>query len=106
MSMSFSTVLEKYRAAAFSQRNLGDRFERLMQAFLLTYQPYDGLFKEVWLWSEFPYRFEFGGGQDVGIDLVCQTAENEYWAIQCKCFKEDTAISKDDVDSFLSSSGK
>jgi len=45
--MSFQTVLEKYRVAAFSQRNLGDRFERLMQAFLRTYQPYDGLFTQV-----------------------------------------------------------
>jgi len=26
--MSFQTVLEKYRAVTFSQRNLGDRFER------------------------------------------------------------------------------
>ena len=106
MSMSFQTVIDKYRSSAFSLRNQGDRFERLMQAFLRTYQLYDGKFEKVWLWSEFPYRYEFGSGQDIGIDLVGKTYENEYWAVQCKCYGEDTAISKDDVDSFLSASGK
>ncbi|HJJ47096.1 MAG TPA: DEAD/DEAH box helicase family protein, partial [Methanocorpusculum sp.] len=48
----------------------------------------------------------FGGGQDIGIDLVCQTVNKEYWAVQCKCYREDTPISKEDVDSFLSASGK
>ena len=43
----------------------------------------------------------FGSGQDIGIDLVGKTFGNEYWAVQCKCFSADTAISKDDVDSFL-----
>ena len=104
--MSFQTVIEKYRASSFSLRNLGDRFERLMQSFLQTYQPYDGKFEEVWLWSDFPYRDEFGSGQDIGIDLVCKTFENEYWAVQCKCYGDDVSISKDDVDSFLSASGK
>ncbi|MCQ2513260.1 MAG: DEAD/DEAH box helicase family protein, partial [Lachnospiraceae bacterium] len=104
--MSFHTVIEKYRSSATSSQELGARFERLMQAFLRTYQPYDGKFKEVWLWSEFPYRDKVGSGQDIGIDLVCKTSENEYWAVQCKCFSADTAISKDDVDSFLSASGK
>ena len=92
--------------AVFSLWNQGDRFERLMQAFLRTYQLYDGKFEKVWLWSDFPYRYEFGSGQDIGIDLVGKTYENEYWAVQCKCFSADTAISKDDVDSFLSALGK
>ena len=64
MSMSFQTVIDKYRSSAFSLRNQGDRFERLMQSFLRTYQLYDGKFEKVWLWSDFPYRYEFGSGQD------------------------------------------
>ena len=106
MGMSFQTVLEKYRAKSHSKRDLGDHFERLMQAFLRTYQPYNGLFSSVWLWSEFPYRHDFGSGQDIGIDLVCKTFGNEYWAVQCKCYRDDAYISKDDVDSFISASGK
>ena len=93
--MSFHTVIEKYRDSVFSKYALGNRFERLMQSFLQTYQPYEGKFEEVWLWSYFPYRDEFGSGQDIGIDLVCKTVENEYWAVQCKCYGDDAVISED-----------
>ncbi len=34
MFMSFNKVLEKYRKSSFSERDKGDRFERLMQAYL------------------------------------------------------------------------
>ena len=43
------------------------------------------------------YRSEFGGGQDIGIDLVCQTVNKEYWAVQCKCYREDTPISREEM---------
>jgi predicted helicase len=102
--MDFNKILEKYRKDAFSERDKGDRFERLMQAYLYTDPKYTHL-KKIWLWNEFPYRAEFGG-HDVGIDLVAQTAEGEYWAIQCKCYQEDARINKDEVDTFLSTSGR
>jgi len=35
----FQKILDKYRKISFSQRDKGDRFERLMQAYLLT-DPY------------------------------------------------------------------
>lgn len=103
--MSFQKVLEKYRKLSFSERDKGDRFERLMQAYLLTDPQYSKRFKKVMLWSEFPYRKDLGGS-DTGIDLVAQTTEGDYWAIQCKCFQEDATISKGDVDSFLATSGR
>ena len=34
--MTFQDILAKYRAVSFSERDKGDRFERLMQAFLQT----------------------------------------------------------------------
>jgi len=76
-----------------------------MKRFLQTYPIYSNKFSEVWLWSEFPYAKQFGG-YDVGIDLVAVTTDNEFWAIQCKCYSEDTRIEKSDVDSFLATSGK
>jgi predicted helicase len=103
--MSFQTVIEKYRKIAFSQRDKGERFERLMQAYLLTDPVYSNKFQYVWMWNEFPNRKDFGG-KDVGIDLVALTFEGEYWAVQCKCFQEDSLISKGDVDSFLATSSK
>lgn len=38
--MTFQDILAKYRAVSFSERDKGDRFERLMQAFL---QPCRGM---------------------------------------------------------------
>lgn len=102
--MSFNLILEKYRRESFSERDKGDRFERLIQAYLYTDPKYTHLTK-IWLWSEFPYRSDFGS-HDIGIDLVAQTSEGEYWAIQCKCYQEDTRISKEEVDTFLSTSGR
>jgi len=34
--MGFQQILEKYRRISFSELNKGDRFERLMQAYLQT----------------------------------------------------------------------
>lgn len=102
---TFAQILNKFRQDAFSERDKGYRFERLMQAYLKTTTLYANLFEEVWLWTEFPFHDQFGG-KDTGIDLVTRTVEGEYWAIQCKCYAADAFINKPDVDTFLSTSGK
>ncbi|MBQ8848019.1 MAG: DEAD/DEAH box helicase [Candidatus Gastranaerophilales bacterium] len=103
--MGFEQILEKYRKIAFSERDKGTRFERLMQAYLKTDPRYTSELKEVWLWNEFPYRSDFGG-KDIGIDIVVKTYKDEYWAVQCKCFQENNRITKPDVDTFLATSSK
>ena len=103
--MSFIRVLEKYRKMAFSERDKGDRFERLMKAYLQTDPKYAYKFKTVWLWNEFPGRRDLGGS-DTGIDLVALTHEGDYWAIQCKCYQETSRIDKPEVDSFLATSSR
>ena len=103
--MTFQTILAKYRKYSFSERDKGERFERLMQAYLKTDPKYAYLFKKVWLWNEFPGRGDLGGG-DTGIDLVALTLDGDYWAIQCKCFHDGTTIDKPAVDSFLSTSSR
>jgi predicted helicase len=103
--MSFQKILDKYRKISFSERDKGDRFERLMQTYLLTDPKYAFLFKNVWLWNEFSGKLDLGGG-DTGIDLVALTHEGDYWAIQCKCFQEGATIDKPAVDSFLSTSSR
>lgn len=102
---TFAQLLNKFRQEAFSERDKGYRFERLMQAYLKTTTLYANLFEEVWLWTEFPFHDQFGG-KDTGIDLVARTVEGEYWAIQCKCYAANAFINKPDVDTFLSTSGK
>jgi predicted helicase len=101
----FTKILEHYRKVAFSERDKGDRFERLIQAYLKTDPKYAYRFKNVWLWNEFPGKLDLGGG-DTGIDIVALTVEGDYWAIQCKCFQENAVIDKPAVDSFLSTSSR
>lgn len=103
--MTFNQILNKYRNISFSERDKGDRFERLMQVYLQSDPKYMYRFKKVWMWNEFPGRNDLGGS-DTGIDLVALTHEGDYWAIQCKCFQEDSYIDKPAVDSFLSTSGR
>lgn len=101
----FQKILDHYRRYSFSEADKGNRFERLMQAYLLTDPKYASRLNKVWLWTEFPGKVDFGG-HDIGIDLVARTTDGEYWAIQCKCFQESTVIDKPAVDSFLAASGK
>ena len=103
--MKFKQILDKYRKISFSERDKGDRFERLMQVYLQTDPQYSNQFKKVWLWNEFPGKNDLGGN-DTGIDLVAVTHHNEYWAIQCKCYQETATIDKPAVDSFLSTSSR
>jgi predicted helicase len=103
--MNFPQVLAKYRKIAFSEHDKGERFERLMQAYLKTDPKYYCLFKNVWLWNEFPCKHDLGGN-DTGIDLVAYTYEGDYWAIQCKCYQEDTVINRPAVDTFISTSSR
>jgi len=44
--MTFNKTIEKYRKYSFSERDKGDKFERLMQAYLLTDPKYCHLFKD------------------------------------------------------------
>ena len=98
-------ILNQYKDQSTSLRNQGDRFEALIQAYLLSDRRYTSSLEKVWLWMEFPFRDQFGGN-DTGIDLVAKTNKGDYWAIQCKFFDEKSSISKGDVNSFLSTSSR
>jgi len=102
---TFDQVLNKYRKISFTQKDKGERFERLIQAYLLTERMYANKFRKVWLWNEFPGKDDLGKS-DTGIDLVALTNDGDYWAIQCKCHQETSLIDKPAVDSFLSTSSR
>ena len=106
MLTPFVKILEKYRHDSFSEADKGSRFEELMREYLWNDPKYSIFFNEIWLWREFPFRKDFGTGHDVGIDLVARTHDGKYWAIQCKCYKEDTYIQKADVDTFITTAMK
>ena len=101
----FEKVINRYRSQSYSEADKGNRFERLMQAMLRTIPPYCDELQQVWLWSEFPFRQSISL-HDTGIDLVAQTNEGTYWAIQCKCYRANAKIDKADVDTFLATSSR
>ncbi len=87
-----------------SEREKGDRFERLMQAYMRADPQFVARFGEVWLWSEWPGN---DGKGDTGIDLVAQERDTGgCCAIQCKFYAPDHHLRKQDIDSFFTASGK
>lgn len=104
MSTSIYEVLDELDGQATSKADKGSKLERLMAQFLRTDPVYAEQFSEVWLWQDWPGR---GGKHDTGIDIVAVdrlTGGNV--AIQCKFFDPNSTISKPDIDTFLSASGK
>lgn len=104
MTTTIHTVLDEFRDAALNNRDLGDKFERLMVAYFRSDPIYSERFSEVWLWSEWTRR---GNKPDTGIDIVAQErATGDYCAIQCKFFDPSHTLQKADIDSFFTASGK
>ena len=78
------TILEEFRQAATSNRDMGDKFERLMASYLCIDPLYKDKYSDVWLWNEWPSR---DNKPDTGIDLVAKERyTDEYCAIQCKFY--------------------
>ncbi len=101
---AFEQLLFDLKALSINKSEQGTRFERLIKQFLLTDRLYSEQYETVWMWADFPYN---GGKHDSGIDLVAKRhGAEEYCAIQCKFYDENHSVSKDDVDTFLSASGK
>jgi predicted helicase len=100
---TIDSILAEFREAATSNRNLGDKFERLIATYLVTDPQFSDRLADVWLWSEWPDR----SGSDVGIDLVArERGTGDYWAIQCKFYDPAHSLQKADIDSFFTASGK
>lgn len=102
--VTLQTILDQFREDARSNRDLGDRFERLMVRFFELDPIYADRFSKIWMWNDWPLKGKVG---DVGIDLVAQErATSEYCAIQCKFYLPEHTISKEDIDSFFNAAGR
>lgn len=58
----------------------GREFERVSRWYLTNAPEYQGRFKQVWLWREWPDAW----GPDAGIDLVAEEQDGGLWAIQAR----------------------
>jgi predicted helicase len=100
---SFEQLMLDLRSVSQSKSDQGTKFELLMQKYFLTSPLYSEIYEQVWRWNEFPYA----NTHDIGIDLVAKLrGKDEFCAIQCKFYDVNNSVSKDDVDTFLSASGK
>ena len=100
----FQSTLDYIREAAQSEYRKGELFERLMLTYLSEDPDYKEQFSEVWLYKQWAAQRTDFDANDIGIDLVAKERHGGYCAIQCKCYAEDTRISKPALDSFISAS--
>lgn len=104
MATTVHDILEAFRALPVSNRERGDKFERLMVQYLKLDPLYAEKFAEVWMWADWPGR---AGKPDTGIDIVAEERETGgFCAIQCKFYEPDHYVQKSDIDSFFTASGK
>ena len=97
-------ILDELAEAATDHRDKGDKFERLIRAYLTTDPLYVSRFSNVWMWNDWPGRNAKG---DTGIDLVAEERDTgSLVAIQCKFYAPTYTLQKGDIDSFFTASGK
>ena len=102
VSVTINEVLGELRSTALDERDKGDKFERLIKAYLKTDPEWAARFSDVWLWPEWPGRH---GVADIGVDLVAKNRDLDgFSAIQCKFYDAGKRVSKSDIDSFLAAS--
>lgn len=103
MTYTLDTLLCELAEAARTNKDKGTLFEKLMANYLMVDPQYADRLSDVWLWDEWPDRWD----SDVGIDLVArERSTGAYWAIQCKFYDPATTLQKADIDSFFTASGK
>ncbi len=80
------------RLRDLSEKQKGDLFEELVKAYLQLEPEYASKLKHVWLYREVPQAIAKQlklPATDQGIDLVAETKDGEFWAVQCK-YRQDT----------------
>ena len=109
---SFDNLEATYRtgkAYGSETTRVGNIFERHVAGYyLMNSRQYRGVIKKVWprvKWiAQHPDHIKVKN--DKGIDLVAETYDGKFWAIQAKGYHKDTPIDKGDLDGFLSESNR
>ena len=103
-------ILAQFREMTLSERDKGTSFENLMVQYFKTEPFYKEQYADVLSYFDWVNRYGADLGistkKDTGIDLVAITSNGEFHAIQCKNYSPDHTISKSDIDSFFTASGK
>ena len=96
----------KNHLEAKSALEKGTAFEELTKLYLEYHPVYRTKLKKVWLQKEIPTTVRESlnlPSNDQGIDLVAETYEGTYWAIQCKYLQdENQTLSHRSISTFVS----
>lgn len=96
-------LLDDLRSVAYDERDKGARFERLVADAMRTSPVLGRDFTNVWMWADWPAA---DGRPDTGIDIVAEDVHGGLVAVQCKFYPSAHKLTKADVDSFFTASGK
>ena len=108
---NIDVILERWQRRASDasynrERDKGTAFEDLCRAFLTHDSVQEGQYLTPLRYADWA-RERGLPEQDIGIDLVAKLRNTEGWcAIQCKFWVKGKTLRKQDVDSFLASSGR
>ena len=91
--------LRRFAAIASNTREQGDLFEKLIQEWLLNAPPHKDRFRKVSLWREWAAARN-GDRGDIGVDLVAETFDGEYCAIQCKFYDPTSTLPLGNISNF------
>lgn len=83
----------KSQLAELSPKEKGDSFELLTKYYLLVTPKYASQLRNIWLLKEVPEEIRAHlnlPDEDMGIDLVLETKEGQFWSIQCKYREDET----------------
>jgi predicted helicase len=97
-----TTILELFGKLSPDEHRRGRQFERICKWFLENDPEYKREIKRVWLWDGWPGRW----GRDKGIDLIAETFNGKFWGVQSKAYALNHAVTKNDIDRFLSESSR
>lgn len=86
-------IYAKYTTA----KDIGTAFEHAALYYLRNAPEWKNLLEDVQLWKE----CELYNGRDNGIDLVARSRAGEYWAVQCKCWKDSDTLNYKDTATFF-----
>ena len=105
MSSNFQKTIDIIREKAINETEKGNAFEKLSKIYFENDDVQKQFYKKVWHYKDWARENPNFSRTDIGIDLVGELKNNEgFAAIQCKFFKSENQITKEDLDSFVSAS--
>lgn len=105
MSTSLHKVFEIIDKQAANQHERGKAFEDLVKVYLEHDAIQTQYFEKVWHYADWARENPEHSQVDIGIDLVAKLKDGSgLCAVQCKYYKADHQITKEDIDSFISAS--